>query len=70
LQTTTPVSKNLEDWFATWRGDIGYEIRDLHIHSAGDVACAHSLNHLTGAKGDGEPDADLWFREDDLLPAD
>ena len=63
LQATTPVSKNLEDWFATWRGDIGYEIRDLHIHRSADLACAHSLNHLTGAKRNGEPDAELWFRE-------
>jgi ketosteroid isomerase-like protein len=63
LQVTTPVSKNLEDWFATWRGDIGYEIRDLHIHTAAGVAYAHSLIHITGAKSNGEPDADLWFRE-------
>jgi ketosteroid isomerase-like protein len=63
LQTTMPLAENLRDWFATWRGDIGYEIRDLHIHTAGDLACAHSLNHLTGPKCNGEPDADLWFRE-------
>jgi ketosteroid isomerase-like protein len=63
LQTTTPVSKNLGDWFATWRGGIGYEIRDLRIHAAGDVAYAHSLNHITGTKANGEPDADVWFRE-------
>jgi ketosteroid isomerase-like protein len=63
LETTTSVRKNLEDWFATWSGDIGYEIRDLQIRTAGDVAYAHSLNHITGTKGNGEPDADLWIRE-------
>jgi ketosteroid isomerase-like protein len=63
LKTTTPPRQNLEEWFATWRGDIGYEIRDLQIHVASGLACAHSLNHITGAKSNGEPDADLWFRE-------
>ncbi|HET6408821.1 MAG TPA: nuclear transport factor 2 family protein [Chthoniobacteraceae bacterium] len=63
LRTTTPLRKNLEDWFATWKGDIGYEIRDLQIHMAADLAYAHSLNHVTGTKVNGEPDADLWFRE-------
>jgi ketosteroid isomerase-like protein len=63
LQDTTPGSTDLENWFATWRGDLGYEIRDLHIHTAGDVAYTHSLNHLTGTKCNGEPDADLWFRK-------
>jgi ketosteroid isomerase-like protein len=63
LQATTRLSTNLEEWFATWRGDIGYEIRDLHIHTAADLAYAHSLNHLSGTKCNGEPDADLWFRE-------
>ncbi len=63
LQATTPLSDDLQAWFATWRGHIGFEIRDLHLHTSGDLACAHSLNHLTGTKSNGEPDADLWFRE-------
>lgn len=63
LQATMPVRQNLEEWFASWRGDIAYEIRDLQIHAAADVAYAHSLNHLTGTKSNGEPSADLWFRE-------
>jgi ketosteroid isomerase-like protein len=63
LQDTTPGSRNLEDWFATWRGDIGYEIRDLQICTAASIAYAHSLNHLTGTKCNGEPDADLWYRK-------
>ena len=63
LQATMPLRQNLEQWFATWRGGVGYEIRDLQIHTGADVAYAHSLNHLTGTKTNGEPDADLWFRE-------
>jgi PhnB protein len=63
LQATTPLRQNLEEWFATWQGEIGYEIRDLKIQTAADVAYAHSLNHMTGAKANGGPAADLWFRE-------
>jgi PhnB protein len=63
LQATMPMRQNLEEWFATWDGEIGYEIRDLKIHTAGDVAYAHSLNHITGTKTNGEPAADVWFRE-------
>lgn len=63
LQATMPLRQNLEEWFATWRGDIGYEIRELQIQTAADLAYAHSLNHITGIKANGEPDADLWFRE-------
>lgn len=63
LRSTTPLRQNLKEWFATWGGEIGYEIRDLKIHTAGDIAYAHSLNHITGNKTNGEPDADVWFRE-------
>ncbi len=62
LKTTLPIRENLEGWFGTFDGPIGYEIRDLSIQTSGDLALAHSLNHLTGTKTDGEK-ADLWFRE-------
>jgi PhnB protein len=62
LQAPDPLRKNLEDWFATFQGDIGYEIRDLLITTASDVAYCHSFNHLTGTKVDGEK-PDVWFRE-------
>lgn len=51
----------LEKWFGTWKGDIGYEIRDLEIVAGDGVAFSHSLNHMTGTKKDGEK-PDLWFR--------
>jgi ketosteroid isomerase-like protein len=63
LQMTSPLRQELEEWFASWRGEIGYEMRDLQIHTAAGIAYAHSLNHLTGAKANQEPDADLWFRQ-------
>jgi PhnB protein len=53
--------EDLQAWFATWSSPIGYDLADLKIQAAGDVAFAHGLAHMTGAKTDGE-DVDLWFR--------
>jgi predicted dithiol-disulfide oxidoreductase (DUF899 family)/ketosteroid isomerase-like protein len=54
--------KGLKEWFATWRGPLGYDIRDLRVSVGDGVAFAHSLNHMTGAKTTGE-NVDLWFRD-------
>jgi PhnB protein len=51
----------LKAWFATWRGPIGYEIRDLAVALGGDLAFCHSLNRMSGTKTSGEAN-DLWFR--------
>jgi PhnB protein len=51
----------LEKWFDSWKGGIGYEIRDLEIVAGDGVAFSHSLNHLSGTKVDGDQ-PDLWFR--------
>jgi PhnB protein len=55
-------AKDLEAWFATWQGPLGYEVRDLKIGAGEDVAFCHSLNRLSGTKTDGEK-ADVWFRQ-------
>jgi PhnB protein len=55
-------AKGLNAWFATWRGTIGIESRDLVVHTAGDVAFCTSLNRMTGTKTDGTA-VDLWFRK-------
>lgn len=55
-------TKNLEAWFSTWQGSIGYEIRDLTITTGDDVAFCHSLNRMSGTKSDGD-EIDMWFRE-------
>lgn len=62
LVADEPIRKNLTEWFATFSGPIGYELRDLKIATSGDLAYCHSLNHLTGTKNDGEK-PDVWFRE-------
>src|SRR5215510_6636226 len=53
--------KNWEAWFPTFRGPIGYEIRDLSIAASDDVAFCHSFNRITGTRTDDEK-ADVWVR--------
>ncbi|MEH2456057.1 YybH family protein [Nostoc sp.] len=42
LQYTTgnnaPAKKGIEEWFSSFQGSIGYEIRDLQITTGDDVA--------------------------------
>jgi PhnB protein len=61
LLSTGADAKGLQAWFVTWRGPLGYEIRDLNITAGDDAAFCHSLNRLSGTKTDGEK-ADVWFR--------
>lgn len=51
----------IDAWFATWRGPIGWEVRDLDISAEGGLAFAYALNRMTGTKTDGEK-VDLWMR--------
>jgi uncharacterized protein (TIGR02246 family) len=53
--------KNWESWFPTFRGPIGYEIRDLSIAASDDIAFCHSFNRITGTRTDGEK-TDVWVR--------
>jgi PhnB protein len=55
------IKEGLKDWFPTWDGPIGLEIRDLSVVAGGAVAYCTSLNRMTGTKTDGEK-PDLWFR--------
>ena len=61
LSYTGPSPASLQAWFDTWSGPIGYDLAELDIAAAGDVAFAHGLAHLTGTKTDGAV-TDLWFR--------
>jgi PhnB protein len=51
----------LESWFATWRGPIVVEDRDLVVEASADIGYSQSLQHLTGTKLDGVK-VDLWYR--------
>jgi uncharacterized protein (TIGR02246 family) len=53
--------KQLEKWFQTWNGKIGYEPTDVAITVGGDLAVARSIDHMTGTKTDGEK-VDVWTR--------
>jgi ketosteroid isomerase-like protein len=53
--------KNWEAWFPTFRGPIGYEIRDLRITASDDIAFCHSLNRISGTRTNGE-ETDVWVR--------
>ncbi|HZZ90641.1 MAG TPA: nuclear transport factor 2 family protein [Caulobacteraceae bacterium] len=52
----------LADWFATWDGPIGYEMKDLKVVAGEDVGFAHGFVHMTGRKTDGDQ-VDIWFRQ-------
>ncbi len=51
----------LKEWFSSWQGSIGYEVRDLTITAGDDVAFCHSLTRLSGTKTHGE-EIDMWLR--------
>lgn len=55
------IRKGMEEWFPTWDGPIGLEIRDLRVTVDGDVAFCTSLQRMSGTKTDGEK-PDLWVR--------
>lgn len=57
-----PGRQGVEDWFSSFRGPIGYEVRDLHVTAGDAVAFCHSLNRISGARADGT-ETDIWVRE-------
>ncbi|KGM31087.1 YybH family protein [Inquilinus limosus] len=53
--------EDVDAWFATWRGPIGYEVHTLGIATHGNIAFCHGFARMSGTKTDGET-VDLWFR--------
>lgn len=62
LRSTGTDAGGLQAWFSTWKGPLGYEIRDLSITAGDDAAFCHCLSRLSGTKVDGEQN-DVWFRQ-------
>jgi uncharacterized protein (TIGR02246 family) len=56
------IRKRLEEWFSSFQGSIGFEIRDLSITSGDSVAFSHSLNHVIATTTKGVK-LDMWWRE-------
>jgi PhnB protein len=61
LRTVGDDPQGLKDWFASWRGQIGFAITELRVTASEDVAFCHALVHLTGSRTDGS-ESDVWFR--------
>jgi uncharacterized protein (TIGR02246 family) len=55
------LRKGLVDWFQTWTGPIGFEVRDPFLVAGGDLAVVRSLNRIFGRRTNGE-DTDVWVR--------
>ena len=56
------ASKNrAEEWFSSFQGPIGYEIRHLSITAGDDVAFSHGLSHVSATRTDGGQ-LDMWWR--------
>jgi len=50
-----------EETFASFEGRIGYEVSNLTITAAGDVAFSHSLNQMSGTMNSGQSTS-MWVR--------
>jgi len=55
------VSRRAEEWFSSFQGPFDFETHDVRIATDSDVAFSHSLNHVRGAKTDGQQ-IDMWWR--------
>jgi uncharacterized protein (TIGR02246 family) len=53
--------KRAEEWFSSFQGPIGYEIRDLSITAGETLAFSHGLSHVSATRTDGGQ-LDMWWR--------
>jgi ketosteroid isomerase-like protein len=53
--------KKFEQWFASMRGPIDYEMDDLRISMSESHAFCHCVSHVRGTRTDGGT-ADYWVR--------
>ncbi len=56
------IRKRLEEWFSSFQGSIGLEIRDLNITVGETLAFSHCLNHVSATTTAGGK-LDMWWRE-------
>lgn len=52
--------KRAQEWFSSFHGPIGFEVRDLNIAVGDDVAFSHCLNRYSGSTNNGQ--LDMWVR--------
>jgi len=53
--------KNLNEWFKTFSGPIGVEMKGLKISDGSETAFAHVMNHISGTNTQGQKN-DHWVR--------
>jgi uncharacterized protein (TIGR02246 family) len=56
------IRKRLKEWFSSFQGSIGLEIRDLSIAVGEAVAFSHCFNHVSATTTDGGK-LNMWWRE-------
>ena len=50
-----------QEFFAVHTGPVAYDVHDLNVGMDGELAFAHSLNHVTGALANGHT-SNMWVR--------
>ena len=55
------LRKRLQEWFASFRSPLGYEVRDVEVSAGEEVAFSHSMNHVQATTNDGKS-IDMWWR--------
>jgi uncharacterized protein (TIGR02246 family) len=58
---TDAARKRAEEWFASFEGPIGYQVRDLAITAGDNITFCHSLNQVSATKTDGAK-LEMWWR--------
>ena len=56
------MRKGMEAWFATWKGPIDYEVRDLKVTASDAVAFCTGFVRIGGTKTDGVK-SEIWARQ-------
>jgi ketosteroid isomerase-like protein len=55
------LRKRAEQWFSSFDGPIGFEVRELNIVAGDNAAFSHSLNRVSGKMMNGK-DLEMWWR--------
>ena len=55
------AKERLAEWFSSFQGPIGYELRDLSVTASEDAAFSHSLRRVSATTSDGQK-LDMWWR--------
>jgi len=56
------LRQRLEDWFSSFEGAIGFEIKDLNMAIGDNAGFCFSFNHVSATTKDGGK-LDMWWRE-------